>query len=195
MKVVSIIIPTIKTEEEITSLISEIKSSVVHELELIIASGKRGAAANRNIGLEKATGEFVIMCDDDIEQLPYGWDRDLIDALKKTGASMVGARLLNPNGSLQRTNYRNYDLSKDFVEVRRMIAALCAFKNTTLRYDENYLWWGREDTDFCKQLGGKFFVINTVRVVHRNEHKNPYGSKEQETENFSYFIKKWGTRK
>jgi len=195
MKVVSIIIPTIKTEEEITSLISEIKNTVTYGLDLIIASGKRGAAANRNIGLEKATGEFVIMCDDDIEQLPYGWDRDLIDALKKTGASMVGARLLNPNGSLQRTNYRNYDLSKDFVEVRRMIAALCAFKNTTLRYDENYLWWGREDTDFCKQLGGKFFVINTVRVVHRNEHKNPYGSKEQETENFSYFIKKWGTRK
>jgi len=192
---VSIIIPTIKTEEEIANLISEIKSSVVHELELIIASGKRGAAANRNIGLDRATSEFVIMCDDDIERLPHGWDRDLIDALKKTGASMVGPRLLNPNGSLQRTNYRNYDLSKDFVEVRRMIGACNVSRNSTLRYDENYLWWGREDTDFCKQLGGKFFVINTVRVVHRNEHKNPYGSKEQEAENFAYFIRKWGTRK
>lgn len=192
---VSIIIPTIKKPEEIKGLIAEIKRNVVHELELIIASGKRGAAANRNIGLDRATSEFVIMCDDDIEQLPYGWDRDLIDALKKTGAIMVGPRLLNPNGSLQRTNYRNYDLSKDFVEVRRMIGACNVSRNSALRYDENYLWWGREDTDFCKQLGGKFFVINTVKVVHRNEHKNPYGSKEQEAENFAYFIRKWGTRK
>lgn len=195
MRTVSIIIPTLKTPEEITGLIAEIKNTIAHELHLIVASGKRGAAANRNEGMERATGEFIIMCDDDIEQLPYGWDRDLIDALKKTGASMVGPRLLNPNGSLQRTNYKNYDLSKDFVEVRRMIGALCAFKNTTLRYDENYLWWGREDTDFCKQLGGKFFVINTVKVIHRNEHKNPHGSKEQETENFEYFKRKWGAKK
>lgn len=195
MKIASIIIPTIKTEEEIAGLITEIKNTVVHELDLIIASGRRGAAANRNVGLEQATGEFIIMCDDDIEQLPHGWDRDLIDALKKTGASMVGPRLFNPNGSLQRTNYRNYDLSKDFVEVRRMIGALNVTRNSALRYDENYLWWGREDTDFCKQLGGKFFVINTVKVVHRNEHKNPYGSAKQESENFAYFIRKWGSRK
>ena len=195
MKVVSIIIPTLKKPEEIAGLIAEIKNTVVHELDLIIASGKRGAAANRNVGLEQATGEFIIMCDDDIEQLPRGWDKDLIDALKKTGASMVGARLLNLNGSLQKTNYRNYDLSTDFVEVRRMIGALNISRNNGLRYDKNYLWWGREDTDFCKQLGGKFFVANTVKVVHRNEHKNPYGSVKQEGENFAYFIKKWGSRK
>ena len=192
---VSIVIPTIKTEEEIAPLISEIKNTVVHKLNLIIVSGKRSAAANRNIGLEKVKGKFVIMCDDDIEQFPYGWDSDLIDALEHTGGSMVGPRLLNPDGSLQRTNYRNYDLSKDFIEVRRMIGALNITRKSKLRYDENYLWWGREDTDFCKQLGGKFFVVNTIKIVHRNEHKNPYGSKEQETENFAYFIKKWGTRK
>jgi glycosyltransferase involved in cell wall biosynthesis len=192
---VSIVIPTIKTEEEIAPLILEIKNTVVHKLDLIIVSGKRSAAVNRNIGLEKAKGKFVVMCDDDIEQLPYGWDSNLIDALEHTGGSMVGPRLLNPNGSLQKTNYRNYDLSKDFVEVRRMIGALNIMRKSKLRYDENYLWWGREDTDFCKQLGGKFFVVNTVKVVHRNEHKNPYGSKEQETANFAYFIKKWGVKK
>jgi len=34
---VSIVIPTIKTEEEIAGLISEIKSSVAYELDLIVA--------------------------------------------------------------------------------------------------------------------------------------------------------------
>lgn len=194
-EIVSIVIPTIKTEKEIVDLISEIKNTVAYELDLIVVSGKRSVSANRNIGLERARGEFIIMCDDDIEKFPYGWDRDLIDALKQTGASMVGARLLNPDGTPQLTNNRNLDLSKDFIEVRRMISACCAYRNTTLRYDENYIWWGWEDTDFCKQLGGKFFVINTVKVIHRNEYKNPFGSKKQENENRLYFIKKWRSRR
>ena len=191
---ISIIIPTIKIEKEIVGLISEIKGSVVHELELIIASGKRSVAVNRNIGMERAKGEFIIMCDDDVQDFPYGWDRDLIDALKQTKASMVGARLLNLNGTLQETNYRNFDLSKDFIEVETMITACCAFRNTALRFDENYIGWGWEDSDFCKQLGGKFFVINTVKVMHRNEEKNPLGSKKQVAKNRIYFLRKWGKR-
>jgi len=194
MNIVSIIIPTIKIEKEIADLISEIKNTVIYELDLIVVSGRRSTAANKNIGLDKARSEFVIMCDDDIERLPRGWDKDLVDALKQTGASMVGPRLLNPDGTLQKTTYKNFDLSKDFVEVKRLIGACNVSKNTALRYDENYLWWGWEDIDFCKQLGGKFFVINTVKVVHRNEHKNPYGSKKQEVESGAYFNKKWRSR-
>jgi len=183
---VDIIIPTIRAEVEIAGLISEIKNSVAHELNLIVVSGNRSAAENRNIGLDKAEAEFIIMCDDDIEKLHHGWDRDLVDALKQTGASMVGARLFNPNGTLQVTHYRNFDLSKDLVEVSMMITACCAFRNTALRFDENYVGSGYEDTDFCKQLGGKFFVANKVKIVHKNEHKNSF-----DAQNGKYFRGKW----
>jgi len=183
---VDIIIPTIRTEEEIATLISEIKNSVIYELNLIVVSGNRSAAKNRNIGLDKAKADFIIMCDDDIKKLPSGWDRDLIDALKQTGASMVGARLFNPDGALQVTNYRNFDLSKDLVEVEIMITACCAFKNSALRFDENYMGSGYEDTDFCRQLGGRFFVANKVKIVHKNEHKNPF-----DVQNGKYFCEKW----
>lgn len=184
--IVDIIIPTIRTEAEIAGLISEIKNSVAYELNLIIVSGNQSAAKNRNIGLDKAKAEFIVMCDDDIEGFSYGWDKDLIDALKQTGASMIGARLFNPDGALQVTNYRNFDLSKDLVEVEIMITACCAFKNTALRFDENYIGSGYEDTDFCRQLGGKFFVTNKVKLVHKNEHKNPFDLKNGE-----YFREKW----
>ena len=185
--IVNIIIPTIRTKKEITALVSEIKSSVVYELDLIIVSGNGSAAKNRNIGLDKAKAEFIIMCDDDIESFSSGWDRELIDALKQTGASMIGARLFNPDGALQVTNYRNFDLSEDFVEVRTMITACCAFKNTKLRFDENYIGSGYEDTDFCRQLGGKFFVANRVKIIHRNESKNMFNER-----NRKYFKEKWG---
>jgi len=183
---VSIIIPTIKAKEELVKLISQIRNTVVHEMDLIVVSGDSSAAKNRNIGLDKAKGEFVIMCDDDIDKFPYGWDKDLIDVLKETKASMVGARLLNPDGTLQKVNYRNYDLSKDIVEVRNLITACCAFKNTKLRFDENYIGGGYEDTDFCRQLGGKFFVANVVKLVHKNECKNQFRQK-----NKRYFMEKW----
>jgi len=183
---VSIIIPTLKAESELVELISQIKSTVIHELDLIVISGDRCEAKNRNIGLDKAKGEFIIMCDDDVEGFYYGWDRDLIDVLKRTEASMVGARLLNPDGTLQRTNYKNFDLSKDFVEVKTMITACCVFGNTELRFDENYKGSGYDDTDFCRQLGGKFFVANKVKVVHRNECKNQFNK-----QNKHYFRNKW----
>jgi len=186
MNKVSIIIPTIKTEREIIGLITEIKNTVYYELDLIVVSGNRSAAKNRNIGLEQAKSEFIIMCDDDIEGFSYGWDKDLIGTLEETKANMVGARLFNPDGNLQKTNYNNFDLSKDFVEVKTMITACCAFRNTTLRFDENYVGSGYEDTDFCKQLGRKFFVANRVKLVHRNEHKNPF-----DRQNEKYFREKW----
>lgn len=194
MNKVSIIIPTVKTEVELGGLIAEIKNTVYYELDLIVVSGMRSIAMNRNIGLDKAKSEFIITCDDDTEGYQKGWDKTLLDVLKKLepeGATMVGARMLNLDGTLHKVNYRNYDLSVEYSQTRTMITACCAFRNTKLRLDENYIGWGHEDTDFCRQLGGKSFVVNTVKVIHRNEHKNPLGSKGTELRNRAYFRKKW----
>ena len=195
---VSIVIPTVKTEAEIAGLISEIENTVAYELDLIVVSGMRSVSVNRNIGMEKAKGEFVIMCDDDTEGYPPGWDKDLIDVLEKLepeGATIVGARLMNLDGTLHKVNYRNYDMSVEYSQTRTMITACCAFRNTKLRYDENYIGWGWEDTDWCRQLGGKSFVVNTVKVIHRNEWKNPIGTKAQEARNREYYKKKWKVRR
>ena len=142
--------------------------------------------SNRNIGLDRASSEFIIMCDDDTKDYPIGWDKDLIDILEKTNGSMVGARLLNPDGRMQNTAYGNFELEFPYVQVRTMITAVCAFRSTKLRFDENYVGSGYEDTDFCRQLGGKFFVVNTVVVTHRNEHKKP-----NDVKNAAYYTEKW----
>ena len=194
---VSIIITTVKTEEEIEGLIAEIKETVYYELDLIVISGIRVVSVNTNMGLDKAKGEFIIICDDDTEGYQKGWDKVLLDALEKLeseGATIVGARLLNLDGTLHKVNYRNYDLSVEYSQTRTMITPCCAFRNTKLRFDENYKGWGWNDTDWCKQLGGKSFVVNTVRVIHRNEAKNPLGSRRQIIANRERFRAKWGKR-
>jgi len=198
MNKVSIIIPTVRTKVEIAGLISEIKNTVYYDLDLIVMSGMRVMSVNSNMGLDKAKSEFIIMCDDDTEGYQKGWDKTLLDMLEKLepeGATIVGARLLNLDGTLNRVNYHNYDLSVEYSQTRTMITPCCAFRNTKLRFDENYKGWGWNDTDWCKQLGGKSFVVNTVRVIHRNEEKNPLGSEKQIAESRAYFRKKWGTKR
>lgn len=192
---VSIIIPTIKPESELVKEISQIKNTVYYDLDLIVISGVRCPNVNFNMGLDRAKGEFVIMCDDDIEGYPKEWDKTLLDVLEKLepeGATIVGARLLKLNGTLSKVNYRNYDLSVEYSQTRTMITACSAWRNTKLRFDENYFGWGWSDTDWCKQLGGKSFVVNTIKVIHRNEKKNPLGSRRQIKKNHEYFKKKWG---
>lgn len=183
---VSVIIPTIRTEDAISSLITEIKATTDYATELIVASNDVSAARNRNIGLNMTDSEFIIMCDDDVTGFIVGWDRELIDTLVMLSASVVGARLLNPGGQLQPVNYGNYDLSKEYCQVWTMITACCVFRNTKLRFDEHYIGSGWEDTDFFRQLGGKFYVLNTVKVTHLNEHKKP-----NDAVNRAYYAGKW----
>ena len=184
---VCIIIPTIKLVSRLIALFEEIKHTVYYDLNLIIESSKESAAINTNRGMDKAKGEYIVICGDDVEQFPMHWDKGLVDAMEATGATIVGPRLLNPDGKLQAVNYANYDLSRDYVQTTTMITAICMFKNTPLRMDENYLGSGFDDTDFCLQIGGPYFVANTVRVVHRNEKKNQFNE-----QNRAYFNSKWG---
>lgn len=184
--IVSVIIPTLKAEEELASLANEIKTMAYHDIDLIIISSPQSCSINRNVGLDRAESDFIIMCDDDTEGYPQDWDKGLIDGLEQTGAKAVGARLLNPNGSLHATVYANYDLSKDFVEVRTMITSCCAIRKTSLRFDEGFIEGGFEDTDFFRRLGGKYFVANTVRVTHRQE-----GRYTSIPHNRAYYNKKW----
>jgi len=183
---ISVIIPTIRKEETITGLVNEIKRTATGITELIVVSSNGSAAQNRNTGLNRAKGEFIIMCDDDTKGYPKGWDIKLVKALELPDASIVGARLSNPNGSPQNTAYGIPNPSKEYCQVKTMITAVCAFRRTKLRFDENFIGSGYEDTDFCRQLGGKFYVVNTVRVTHVNEHKKP-----NDVKNSAYYYKKW----
>ncbi len=183
---ISVIIPTIRTVDEMANVLKEIRSTRAPDTEIIAVSGKGSAAVNRNIGLDRAKGEFIIMCDDDVNKYLDKWDTKLVAALCTTKAKVVGARLLGANGKPHPVNYNNYDLSKDNVQIRGMITACCVFRRTSLRFDEKFIGSGWEDTDFFQRLGGPFFVTNTVKVVHLNEHKNPHDAK-----NSAYFRRKW----
>ncbi len=118
---ISVIVPTIRTAKEMANVLKEIRATVSPDTELILASSKESAATNRNIGLNKAKGEFIIMCDDDVYGYTDMWDTRLVDVLAETKASVVGARLLGLNGKPHPINYGSYELGVDYYQVRSMI--------------------------------------------------------------------------
>ena len=69
---------------------------------------------------------------------------------------MVAARLLRKDGSLAFTMAENYDLSKDYVVVKKVPTACVAFRNDGTSFDQSFVGSGFEDDDFEKQLLFKY---------------------------------------
>ncbi len=157
------------------------------------------AATNRNICLEQGGSEIIIMIDDDIQGFFHGWAHYLIKPLLDPWIGMVSARLFNVNGTVQKTCMHNDALSPELITLtpepnRIMPSAAIAFRRTNLRFDENFLGSGWEDTDFCRQYwqkfpNCKFVVTNACKLVHRNEMKS---QGVHWARNKEYFKKKWG---
>jgi GT2 family glycosyltransferase len=70
-------------------------------------------AEKLNLGSSKASGEFLLLLNDDIEIIDPDWIERMLDQLVKPGVGVVGARLLYPNGLTQHVgvvhNYSNPD--------------------------------------------------------------------------------------
>lgn len=189
-----IIIPAFKPNENLQRLFLEIGEKTVPPYNLIVVSRHQSAAKNRNYGMERSNSPYVIMCDDDIKDLPFAWNRQLINLLKENRDILAAsARLMNPDGSPGRNSANDYDLGQPIVKVDMIPTACSVFRKTDVRFDERFIRAGWEDTDFFWQLkekyGNTFAITNTVRVVHLNEEKESGGAGN--IFNQHIFFEKW----
>jgi MoaA/NifB/PqqE/SkfB family radical SAM enzyme len=190
-----IVVPAYRPNEVLQNLLREIAEKSVQPYRLIVVSAQRSAAGNRNVGLSSSSSPYVIMCDDDVCDLPMGWNRTLLQLLKENPHLLaVSARLMNKDGTIGRNTANNYSVSSPLVEVGMIPTACCIFRRSDVLFDERYVRAGWEDTDFFMQmkqrLSGGFAIANQVRVVHLNEEKNNGGAQNQQ--NQQLFMKKWG---
>lgn len=85
---VSIIVPVYKADAWIDECMASIRAQTYNDIEFIVIDDVQGtgAAAARNRGLEKATGEFIAFCDADDYLAP--------DAIEKLVAASDGVELV-----------------------------------------------------------------------------------------------------
>lgn len=178
---VDIIIPVYKVKHNLSRLMEELIHKTVPPYNLIFIQKEQSAARNRNTGLNKCTSEFVIMCDDDIAELPFAWNKKFIDRLLYNPEIMaISARLLNEDGTVGVNSANNFETKTDYEEVSMIPTACCCFRlkdvvKTGTRFDERFIKSGWEDTAFfetlkrrCqkKGLGTKIIIDNQIPVVH-----------------------------
>jgi len=204
--VIDVVVPSNRNIAELRAMVYELKRmdaiagtspNVIH---YIPTGFPASASINRNFGMYQATGQIIIMIDDDIGGFYPGWHTDLVKPLiDGPDVRIVSARLLTPAGDLSPMMGCTYDLSKpvDFASPAILSAAI-AFRRADvqdIKFDEAYIGSGFEDTDFCFQLRKKFgdehcyFAVNNqCRLVHHHEMKNqaPHYQK-----NKLYFASKW----
>lgn len=70
---------------------------------LIENPGNISFSAGNNQGVEAATGELLLFLNNDIEPFELGWLKELVNRIKSTRASAVGALLLYPDEAGYRT--------------------------------------------------------------------------------------------
>lgn len=191
---ISILVPTIKSVEQLGYLLNELKSKSLSNPQIVVSTSPSSVAININRGLDKCKGSIIIKVDDDISGFDHGWDIKLIEPLVNSeNVKLVAARLLNPDGSVQVTCSRDVNIQPRIVSPIRPLVPFCcvALKRDQLRMDERYQGSGYDDTDYCNQLRVKyktptFLINNEVRLFHRNESKNAQFEK-----NRALFIDKW----
>lgn len=197
---VDIIIPTIRTVDQIRPQMENIENTIKIPHRIIATCFNGSAAVNRNIGLKYADTPFIVMLDDDITGFFHGWDVELLFPFcLDPQLHLISARLMNRDGNVGPNCSNNYDMSKEYVYIppkgdHVLPTAAIAFRNIGLSFDENFIGSGWEDNDFMFQYlrkvpGCKFMINNNCKLIHLNEMKNQQG--RYFAHNRNYFYRKW----
>jgi len=197
MNAIDIVIPTIRSPEEIAPLAEELASTAGVPVCIHATCMNVCAARNRNIGLDQCQSDIVIMVDDDMEGFPQGWAISLVEVLTShPKCVMVSPQLAKKDGS-PGCMMGGCSIAKSGVtkaSERKLPTACVAVRNNAIRFDESYVGSGWEDDDYAAQLRTafpdcEFLVCHDVWIVHRNEAKNQRGPHWER--NKSLFESKW----
>jgi dienelactone hydrolase len=152
---------------------------------VILVVGKRHAARNQNIALDRARTRYAVFLDDDI-LLTEGWLERLRETMDRTGAGAVSGRQLTMDG---RGLYTSAGCAEGAI-VEAPIGGTCfMFRNDLgLRFDETYVRSQWDDVDFMfqlYQLGYKTYVDGRVNFYHHAD------GKIWRNQNLMHFQEKW----
>lgn len=184
------IIVAVWTPEKQRSSIARCVQAVVDhtdDFNLIVVGDSGSMAENVNVGLERATSEYIAVLDDDVF-VTEGWLESLTDVLESNPeVGMVGPKMHGTYTGL------NAQIEDGYVGEWPTLAGGCVlFRNIGLKWDERFVGSQWADTDWCKQYkhaGYKVFADGRVSVEHNQLARNV-----RHDINEPLYIEKWGSK-
>jgi hypothetical protein len=110
------------------------------ETSLIRAGRNLGFAAANNLGINKASGRYVLLLNPDCELLPGSIDTMIEYADRNPDIAVIGPKLLNSDGTLQKNGRIFPTFAREFLHITRLYRLLPGYFNRRLE-------WGRQDFD------------------------------------------------
>lgn len=172
--------------------------------EIIVTSQNSSASVNRNYGLNNSESEILVMMDDDITGFYDGWLSDLVEPMFKDNTIIIAsARMLKEDGSygpMMGGNVMPKDkgvfdvVPSGYMNYRRVCTACIAIRKNRIRFDENFIGSGYEDTDYMNSISASYpdkriVVNNNCKLIHLNEMKNQGGKYWKH--NKKYYLSKY----
>ncbi len=194
---VSIIIVNFNTDKLVRHCIASIKKNtkkVKYEIIVIDNSvNNRGFAKANNLGIKQAKGKCVLLLNSDTVVKPGAIDELYKFAETTSDAGVIGARLLNKDGSIQDSVFHFptiFNAIREFwfgqkgffglyvprtetaIEVDAVVGAAMLITPEALkrvgRLNENYFFY-YEDLDYCRKVydtGLKVYYLPNAEVIH-----------------------------
>ncbi|PIU03839.1 glycosyl transferase family 2 [Candidatus Shapirobacteria bacterium CG08_land_8_20_14_0_20_39_18] len=163
------------------------------DVHLIINDDNLGFAKANNQGIKIATGDYVLLLNSDTQVKPGALEKLVEFAKSHLDAGVIGARLLNQDGSIQPSIYRLPTITnaikefwlgqlglteKYFIdsskgeEVEAVVGAVFLIPKTVIQkvglLDERYFMYF-EDLDYCRRVrraGYKVYYFPKAEVFH-----------------------------
>ncbi len=124
------------------------------EVQLLVNEARRGFGANHNQAINKATGEYILVLNEDTIVKP-GALKAMCDYLDRDASSAaVGCRLENPDGSLQRSCYKFPSPGRALAENLLLVAA---FPSSSLWGD--YRSWDHNESRYVDFVSGAAIMV------------------------------------
>lgn len=179
--------------QQVTTLVDAVPTVRRPRLVYVLDRSINGAAAARNVGFDRATGDIVIGYDDDVVAEPTAIERLLSHYLTAPELAGVAPVITNyaPPSPLRRLHHRVFELGPfrderqpvywfwrrhpgpTRIPVRMFTGAMMSFRRDALggiRHDARYRGASvGEDIDLCWALGrrgGRLAIATDARIVH-----------------------------
>lgn len=182
------------SSDNTVSIIKSFKVKYFHHIIPIYLSANTGTTYSRNLALEKAKGDYIIVMDSDVEICQQGTIRRLLNTFYDNKIGLVAPKLLYADDSLQKSTDdfptlftkifryfflrciekkgQTFNQPSGLTEIDYAISALWVLKKEVLKnvglLDEN-IFYAPEDVDYCLRIwlaGYKIVYNSEVFAIH-----------------------------